>query len=317
MNADVFAEWLRRQGYKVVRTPSSYWAEAGPHILQAFPYHWLVDPNKDELCQLLTKDHAIGLRYSAPWTAAQGVASYHVVYHGNAYSLDTLPKKARYDVRKGLESASVEPISFSRSAVEGWELRVETLARQGRAYAESQAWWKNLCQSTQGLGGFETWGAVDRRTGKLGASLIAFTCDNCCSVLYQQSRTDYLSEGVNNALAFVFTSEVLKRSTVGQVFYGLHSLDAPASVDRFKFRMGYTAKPVRQRVVFHPWLAPLFGRGSHTVVRHLLRWQPGNPTLAKAEGMIRFYLGGKQPLSEQEWPEALADRRFEIVQGLT
>lgn len=291
MTAEVFAEWLRRQGRHVARTASSYWVAVGPRLYQAFPYHWVVRPRDAEVLQFLHEHRAIGLRYSTPVDSGQGVLSYHVIREGSEYSLTDLPKKARYDVRKGLSRSTIEPIQFSRLATEGWELRLETLERQRRRGAESRTWWYKLCTSAEDLPGFEAWGVlVD---GKLAASLLAFTCDGCCSILYHQSKSEYLSEGVNNALAFVFTSEALKRSGRDCVFYGLHSLDAPASVDAFKFRMGYTARPVRQRVMFHPRLRPLFNRPSHAVLRQLLRWQPDRPTLTKAEGMVRFYLDGK------------------------
>jgi hypothetical protein len=137
------------------------------------------------------------------------------------------------------------------------------------------------------------------------ASIIAFTCDDCCTILYQQSATNYLAYGVNNALCYVFTHDMLSRPGITSLFYSLHSLDAPASVDKFKFRMGYRAKPVRQRVVFQTWLVPVFNRVSHAGVRQLRRWRPGNPTLAKAEGLLRFYLEGQRPLHKQPWPECL------------
>jgi hypothetical protein len=100
---------------------------------------------------------------------------------------------------------------------------------------------------------------------------------------------------------------MLSRPGIKSIFYGLHSLDAPASVDEFKFRMGYTAKPVRSRVVFHSWLKPVFNRYSHAAVRRLLAWRPGDPILAKAEGMMRFYLEGRRPLAEQQRPECLKE----------
>jgi hypothetical protein len=308
MNAKVFAEWMRRQDHQVIRTASGHWAQVGPRTYQAFPFHNLIAPDDDELDQLLLEHRAIGLRYSMPWNGTQGVASYHVVYSGESYALGDLSKKARYDVRKGLRIASVEPISFSRAARDGWELRAETLERQGRTAAETRDWWQRLCHSADGLAGFESWAAVSE--GRLVASLIAFTCDDCCSILYQQSRTEVLPMGVNNALVSVFTSEVLKRPGIDRIFYGLHSLDAPPSVDRFKFRMGYRAKPVRQRVVFHPWLRPLVNRASHAMLGRLMHWRPGSPTLAKAEGMVRFYLEGRRPLHAQNWPEPLGEQRM-------
>jgi hypothetical protein len=306
MNAKIFSEWLGHQGHAVCRTASSCWAEVGPRIYQAFPYHWVISPPEAELRRFLIERRAIGLRYSTPLDAALGAVSYHVVYTHREYPLAGLPKKARHDVQRGMKSASIEPVSFSRLADEGWQLRQDTLQRQGRLKAENQEGWQRLCQSAEDLEGFETWAAMVN--GELAASLIAFTNEDCCSILYQQSRTYFLPLGVNNALAFVFTNEVLQRPGSRWIFYGLHSLDAPPSVDEFKFRMGYTARPVRQRVVFHPALRPLFNPASHALLSKLLRFRPGNPTLAKAEGMLRFYLRGRLPLERQTWPAALAPR---------
>jgi hypothetical protein len=302
-----FSEWLRLQGHAVQRTASSYWVEAGPRIWQAFPYQWVISPSEGELRRFMVEHLAIGLRYSAPIEVPQGAASYHVVLTSSEFPMAALSKKARHDVQRGLKSANIESISFERLAVDGWQLRLDTLQRQGRLKAESQAGWQRLCQSAVGLDGFEAWAAVVN--GELAAALIAFTCEDCCSILYQQSRTEYLPLGVNNALAFAFTNEVLKRSPRHWIFYGLHSLDASPSVDEFKFRMGYSARPVRQRVVFHPALRPLFNPASHALLAQILHLKPGNPSIAKAEGMLRFYLIGRRPLEQQDWPEALRPKQ--------
>jgi hypothetical protein len=277
--------------------------QIGPRILQAIPYHQIIEPTFDELNELLKMCGAIGLRYSTPWDASDGMASYHVALMRHDYSLSSLPKKARHDVRRGMVEADIEPITFTRLANEGWRLRADTLQRQGRTGAETSQWWQCLCQSAEGLAGFETWAALVK--GQLAASLIAFTSGDCCSILYQQSCTEYLSLGVNNALTYVFTDQVFKRPGNPWIFYGLHSLDAPPSVDEFKFRMGYTAKPVRQRVVFHPYVRPLMNTASHALLRAGLHLRPGNPTLSKAEGMLRFYLQGRLPLSQQSIPQPL------------
>jgi hypothetical protein len=41
-----------------------------------------------------------------------------------------------------------------------------------------------------------------------------------------------------------------------------------------------------------------------------------NPSLAKAEGMVRFNLSGKLPLSEQDWPEILSQEKVQYVSKL-
>lgn len=307
MTTEILAEWLRRQGHTVVKTQSSYWADFGPRVFQAFPYHWVISPDEKELRQLILEQKALALRYSTPYNSPLGSLSYHVVLENTQYILENLPKKARHDVKRGLSLASIERISLSRLASDGWNLRRDTLIRQGRQGAEKEMDWQKLCLSAEGLNGFEAWGAIIN--GRLAAALLAFLCDGYFYILYHQSLTEYLAFGVNNALTYAVTSNVVNRpDNRVRMFYGLHSLDAPPSVDEFKFRMGYTAKPVRQRVVFHPWVRPFMNPASHALLRAGLRLKPGHPTLSKAEGMLRFYLQGRLPLAQQSLPPPLQGR---------
>jgi len=109
--------------------------------------------------------------------------------------------------------------------------------------------------------------------------------------------------------------EALKRDGISKVFFCVQSLDAPPSKDEFKFRMGCTAKPVRQRVVFHPWIRPVVNNLTHKMVSQMLQRNQGNRLLAKAEGMLRFYLEGKRPPEQQNLPECLADCKSELAKA--
>ena len=304
MNPDIFSEWLRRQGHRILRSPSGYWHSQGPRVYQAFPYHWVILPPKGELSSLLRQHQAIGLRYSTPLTAPRGCISYHAVYEKNTYNLENLGKWARKNVRRGMKNCVVEPITFPRLAEEGWRLQIDTLQRQGRHPKLDQKIWRQLCLAAADLPGFEAWGAMVK--GKMAASVITFKMDECAYMLYQQCLREYLPAHVNNALSFFVTQEMVQRADIRSILYGLHSLDAPAQVDEFKFRMGYHAKIVRQHVIFNPLLEPLFNKTSHALVKHLHSWWPGNPFLAKTEGMIRFYVEGNLPLSQQKWPNCLS-----------
>ena len=314
MNPEVFAEWLRSQGHQVIRTASSYWYDAGPHVYQAFPYHWLIMPSQTELRSLLLDCNAVALRYSAPLSTSCGKVSYHVVCEDAGYELPALPRQTRQNVRRGLEVASIEPIPISRLASEGWQLRLETLERQGRTGAETEEAWQRLCWSAQDLPGFEAWGAIC--DGQLAASFLAFQCEDWYTLPYEQSATAYLESRINNAIFYSVTHEAIHRTGISGVFFCLQSLDAPASVDQFKFRMGLTARPVRQRVVFHPWLEPFLRKPVYSVVKGLLDRQPNRPALAKMEGMLRFYQEGNCLPLEQDWPACLSDRRNELSEAL-
>lgn len=315
MKPDIFAEWLKRQGYTIFKTKSSYWYNQAPRTFQAFPYHWLIEPEDEELSDFLKKQKGIGLRYSSPLSAKQGKISYHAVYEKSKYDYDDLGKWARKNVRRGLSNCIVEPISFERLAEDGYELQIDTLNRQGRNLEITPAIWRNRCLSASDLPGFTGWGAfVD---SKLAASVITFEMEDCGYMLYQQCKRCYLEDHVNNALGFVVTQFLLNRTNIKSILYGLHSLDAPASVDEFKFRMGYVAKPVRQRVVFNPASAPFFNKLTYSGLSTVHKIFPDNPTFAKAEGMMRFYLQGKLPITKQKWPEVLLDQKEDILSKQT
>jgi hypothetical protein len=315
MTAENFAEWQRRQGHTIISTESSYWCLAGPKIYQAFPYHALITPTPQEILHFFKESKAIAARYSSPINQSDGQLSYHVVYDQDKYEFYDLPKKARHDVTRGLQYASYESISITRLATEGWSLREDTLIRQGRKNAETKSLWETICLSADGLQCFEAWGALHE--GALVAALLACTIEDTVSIFYQQSLTQHLKYGINNALTYVFTQEVLSRPGIRHIFYGLHSLDAPASVDDYKFRMGYKAKPVRQRVIFNPLITPLLQPISHSVLKILMKILPCNTQIPKAEGMVRFYLQGKRPLNKQDWPEVLRNQREAIFASVS
>lgn len=300
MNAEIVGEWLRRQGYRVVLSRSSGWYAASPHVFQAFPFHWVIRPSREELAGVLGR-HAVGLRYSTPLDAPEGRLSYHMV-RTRPYGLEALERRTRQGVRKGLEQCRVERISLERLAEEGWALEADTWRRQGRKLATSPEVWRRHCLAAVDLAGFEAWGAIV--DGRLASSLLAVRVGDCLELLSQQCLTAFLEAHVNNALAFTVTRDALNRPGIDLVFYTLQSLDAPSSVDVFKLRMGFVAVPVRQRVVFHPWLAPAL-RPMESLVHACATRLPGRTFLTKADGMFRFHREGLLPLAQQPCPEIL------------
>src|SRR6266508_3720598 len=301
MNAEIFAEWMRRQGRRVFRTDSSYWYEAGPRVLQAFPYHRLIRPSQEEIRSLF-KHGIFALRYSTPLDFPDGKVSFHILFN-HPYDLASLDRKVRKKIRHALERFSVERISLERLANEGWILQQDTLDRQGRSRSMTQIEWENLCRAGKDLPGFEAWAAV--LDGELAAALLFCCVDDKGTFLYSLSHRKYLSDHVNYLLFYTVASDLLQRKGISDIFVTHESLDAPASVDDFKFRMGASPIAVRQRVDFHPLLQPFASASVHKVVARLLQYNPGNPILAKAEGMLRFHVEGKQPSPKQSWPECL------------
>ena len=309
MNAEIFAEWMRRQGHQVFRTASSYWYSAGPHVLQAFPYHWLICPSEEEINDLLVNHRIVSVRYSTFLNSQVGKVSYHIILH-NPYNLDSLKAQARNGVKRGLKRCRIEQISFERLATEGWILQQDTLDRQNRLRSMTQEEWERICRSAADLPGFETWAAI--AGDELAAAVIVCQIDNTWCIPYALSYRKFLNDHVNNALFYNTSCNLLGRDGIEEVFFTVQSLDAPPTVDDFKLRMGLIPKPVRQRVDFHPWLRPLATPTTHKLFTTWLQHDSGNPVLAKTEGMLRFYLDGRQPLTHQNWPDCLMPCKAEF-----
>jgi hypothetical protein len=310
LNADTFAEWMRRQGHQVIRTESSYWYDAGPRVLQAFPYHWLIRPSHDEINSLMTRHGILSLRYSTPLDFPAGKISYHIGLH-LPYHMDMLKSQSRNGVKRGLSHFQLERIPFERLAKEGWVLMYDTLDRQNRLRSMTQVEWERVCQAAVDLPGLEAWAAISG--GELAAALIVCQIDDIWSVPYALSHRKFLGNHVNNALFYGVSCNLLAREGVKEIFFTVQSLDASPTVDDFKLRMGLIPKAVRQRVEFHPLLKPLAKPGTHKVFTKLLQRDEGNPLIAKAEGMLRFHLEGQQPLALQHWPECLAAHKEELL----
>lgn len=310
MNAETFAEWMRRQGYQVFRTVSSYWYDAGPHVLQAFPYHWLITPDEKEIHKLMWEHGVLALRYSTPLDFSNGMVSYHVVLQ-RPYELEMLRSQARNGVKRGLDHFKVEQISFERLADEGWALQQDTLARQDRLRSMTQKEWECLCRSADDLQGFEAWAATSN--GELAGAVIICRIDDVFNVPFAMSHSRFLPNHVNNVVFFSISREILGREDISGIFFTVQSLDAPANVDEFKFRMGFEPKIVRQRVDFHPFLKPFATSTVHSLTRKLLQRDPSNPLLSKAEGMLRFHVEGKRDIAEQTWSDCLSAQKDALL----
>jgi hypothetical protein len=310
LNVDNCCEWLRRQGHRVIHTKSSYWYDAGPGVLQAFPHHWIIRPAAEEIRELTFGKGNLALRYSTPVSAPDGAISYHVVLR-NPYNMEMLRHQARNAIRRGLGHCSVEQIPLRRLALEGWALQQDTLKRQNRLRCMTQAGWERTCLSAEDLPGFEAWAAIVE--GRLAATIITARMEETCFVPSAQAGSRHLRMHVNNALFYAASRAMLARDGVQEVFFGLHSLDAPESVDEFKFRMGLMARPVRQRVVFHPAVQPFANRLAHQTLSTWMAHDPCNWLAAKAEGMLRFHLQSRLPLDRQCWPDCLSEYRKMVL----
>jgi hypothetical protein len=257
---------------------------------------------------MIRRSRMFSLRYSTPLESSFGKVSYHVTL-SMPYKLELLRSQARNAVKRGLHNCRVEMVPFERVAGEGWKLQQDTLERQGRSSSMKAEEWERICKSAVGLSGFEAWAAIVG--GELAAGVLVYRIDDRYYVPYAFSHRKYLDLYVNNALFYSVSCKLLEREGIKEIFFTVQSLDAPKSVDDFKFRMGLHAKAVRQRVVFSPMIEPFINGTSHKLLLSLRNKYSESVSLAKLEGMMHFYFHGRLPLDEQEWPECIQQTKID------
>jgi hypothetical protein len=307
MDVEIFSEWLRRQGHRVVRTESACWFDRGPRALLAFPWHRPIQPAREELAELLRRERAVVLRFAGPADAPGGVAGYDVVLEDPSYDLQNVSGSTRPVVRKALARCEIAPLTLERYAREGWFLESDTRTRQGRSSRRGRPAWERMARAAEGLPGFEVWGAtVD---GRLASTLFLARLGDCVTYLSAQSLQELWPAHANHALAYEVTRNVLARPGVTMVHYGLQGLDASPSVDDFKCHLGFTRRPVRYHVEFHPLVAPFVNPATFGLLRRAReRWHE-SAILAKGEGLARVYLEGRGPARTPGNPDTLGRTR--------
>lgn len=289
MRSEPFLEFLARQGHRIIETESCYWYKAEPRFFFYFPYHKLIMPGEDELKRLLWGKPNIGVRYFTPMNL-RGKESFMIVCDEKNYDFTSLdPHSARRETRKGLENVEIRQMEFKELATLGSSLVHDTLNRQGRAHLrQEEKKWRLYCLSAQGLEGFEAWGAF--AGNNLAAFMLTYQMEDHFTILQQGSATIYLPLYPNNALVYYVTKLKLASPDVNAVYYGPQSLDAPESLDKFKFRMGFQKKPMKQVIVFNPVIKPFIGGFTHKCIKLLSMSMPKSDVFRKIEGTLRFYL---------------------------
>ncbi len=286
-----FAAFLGRTGHRVLRADGVYWYDASPGFFLSLPSHRLLRPSPDALRALFRHQPCAGVRFSAPLDGP-GKLSYQIVCDDRAYGLDRLSANARSKVRRGLRRCEVIPMAFGEIAAQGLEADRDTLARQGRGVRLEGPAWQRFWQEAAATPGMEGWGAFVG--GELAAFLVSVQFDDCAELLLARSRSDRLDAYPNNALIFEVTRVMLVERSARQVTFGLESLEPVGPLDQFKFGMGFRSAPLRQRVVFHPFvgalLAPAPVRGT------LRRWAERRGATGgfwrKAAGLLHFAEAG-------------------------
>jgi hypothetical protein len=282
-----YAGFLRAIGHRVVSTPSGYWYDASRFFYLSAPPNRIYDPADGELRAVLRRPPCLGVRFAAP-LQGRGKLSYQIACDNAAYGINALSANVRSKVRRGLKRCAVGPVPFPLIATAGRQAHHDTVARQGRDGVLGGEKWDRFCAAAAATPGIEGWGAWVGNV--LAAFLVTVTFEDNVEFMLARSCSDQLGAYPNNALIFSVTEEMLVRRGVREITFGLESLEPVGPLDEFKFGMGFRARPVRQRIVFHPLLRILLRQATLRGAFH--RWTQRHSAEAvfwrKAAGLLRF-----------------------------
>ncbi len=232
MEADQFAQFFARQGYRTVKTKSSLWYEIHPFCWQSIPYHRVAEPSAAEIRRLFYRDFSLLIRFFSG--DRHGTLPAHIwVCDRRDYDFTALETKTRNQVRRGLEKNGIRRIDFPFLAKAGWELIRETAGRQVRnADFVDQPEWGRYCAAAAGIQDFEAWGAYGH--GRLSAFLVGANVEGYYYILHQASKTADLKNYPNNALIYLVTKLKIKEPDIQVVSYGLDSIEDTSGVKKFQ-----------------------------------------------------------------------------------
>ena len=284
MDAEQFAQFFARQGYRTVKTKSAHWYEIHPFCWQSIPYHKVTEPSAPEIRQLFFKHFSLLIRFFSESRHGALPGNIWVCDHRD-YGFAALETKTRNQVRRGLEKNEIERIDFASLAQAGWDLVRDTADRQARnPDFVDQAEWGRYCAAAAGIQDFEAWGAFWH--GRLAAFLVGANVEGYYYILHQASRTADLKHYPNNALMYLVTKLKMGDPEIQVVSYGLDSIEDNPGLKKFKLRMGFHLSPLNQKILINPMGKWVKSKVARTVVMHLLNHYPQNNYLRKLAALL-------------------------------
>jgi hypothetical protein len=284
MEAEQFAQFFARQGYRTAKTNSSCWYEIHPFCWQSIPYHKVVEPSAAEIRRLFYRDFSVLIRFCSE--DRQGTLPAHIwVCDRRDYDFTALETKTRNQVRRGLEKNEIKRLDFAFLAKAGWELIRETAGRQVRQTDfVDQPEWGRYCAAAAGIQDFEAWGVGWQ--GRLSAFLVGAQVDGYYYILHQASRTADLKNYPNNALIYLVTKLKMGDPEVKVISYGLDSIEDTQGLRNFKQGMGFYRRPLNQKILINPLGQWLKSNMAKTLVNHLVKHYPQNNYLRKLAALL-------------------------------
>ena len=284
-SAQSIVDYYQQRGLKIVQTSSCWWYNEfrRKRMYYAFPPHRIITPTSEEIRTLF---HALPdtlvLRFLSPSTSS-GTPSF-IWTCRNPYDLTTLESKARNQVRRGRERCQIRSLTIDDLLRLGWQAHSDTMRRHGH---ESFSFGLNA--EMKNCSAYEYWGAFVG--DDLAAYLVTLWVEDWVHILINRSADIHRKLYPNNALLFTVVQELLARPGVSTISYGWESLEPHESLEHYKASMGFEKLPVRQRMIFRPWVGVFLNPAVCKILANVFALRLNNSRWQRLAGFFRIASG--------------------------
>jgi hypothetical protein len=262
-----------------------FWGEYKGGFYTSLPFHLHLDLERDEVRSILRKTSVRGLRFSS--TSQPGLRGGMYVCRPSAYSLQSVSRKQRGHVNRGLEVFEFRKVDPAELAAQGMELNRDTLLRQGRHDPTflDPARFRQFVDVVGRCPGAVIYGVF--QGGRMAAYLIGIRDGQWLHLIYKMSRAEDLQNSPNHALDYSVILDAAATPGIQFIGNGFSSLVEHEGLDRYKRQMGYELAEHNLCLHLHPRLDPLLGNSlALGAARRIARALPKHEGLAYAATVL-------------------------------
>jgi hypothetical protein len=262
-----------------------FWGEYKGGFFTRLPFHLHLDANLEQVRAALRVTRARGLRFSS--TSLPGLASGTYVCRPAAFGLQSVSRKQRGHVTRGMEACQFRAVDADELLREGMALNRDTLERQQRHDARflDPARWARFVDAVRRSPGVAVDGAYIG--GRLAAYMVSCRDGGWLHLMFKMSRAADLEHCPNHALDYWVLREAAADPEIEYVGNGFTSLVANEGLDRYKRQMGYQLQPHNLCLHLAPAAAPwLANRVTVSVARAVASRLPNHPGAAYAAAIL-------------------------------
>jgi hypothetical protein len=287
MHSEQLARFYQLCGRHVELACDAFWANMNldSRLFMSVSHYATLKPDPDELDRMLRRASGIAARF--PCEGPQGHQLGMYVLRDRSYCLESLDRKRRNAVRRGLAACDIRPLDPDELARYALPLNIDSMNRQGRMLPEfcDLKWWAKVVEAVRRVPAIRTTGAFIG--GQLAAYAIEVVEDGWVSGLHQFSKTEFLPYCPNHALDYWLARRAMSEPGILAISNGPVPLVRDPGLHLYKTRLGYEVLPQQLAVHFRPALRmAIVNRPAEAFVNVASRCLPRSRILASMSCVI-------------------------------